>query len=125
MLCAQALAPGFASAGLTLEIGVGTGLVGAALQSGGRRVVGVDISVQMLQRARTRKLAVARADALALPFVSGSLRDAYSVWVLHLVAHPAAMLHDVRRALRPRGRSVVELTSIHDSEHDYIALIIR
>src|SRR5260370_2084927 len=125
MLCAQALEPWFASSGLTLEIGVGTGLVGAALQSGGRRVVGVDISVQMLQRARSRKLAVARADALALPFVSGSLDDAYSVWVLHLVADPAAVLREVMRVLRPGGRYVTELTSIYDREHDDIALILR
>jgi len=85
-LCAEALEPQLAISGLTLEIGVGTGLVAAALQAGGRCVVGVDISVQMLQRARSRKLAVARADALALPFASGSVDAAYSVWVLHLVA---------------------------------------
>jgi len=124
-LCAHALEPLFASSGLTLEIGVGTGLVGAALQAGGRCVVGVDISVQMLQRARSRKLAVARADALALPFVSGSVDDAYSVWVLHLVADPAAVLREVMRVLRPGGRYVTELTSTYDREHDDIAFILR
>src|SRR5713226_8068277 len=102
-LCAQAIEPRFASSGLTLEIGVGTGLVGAALQAGGRRVAGVDISVQMLQRARSRKLAVAHADALALPFASGSVDDAYSVWLLHLVADQAAVLREVMRVLRPGG----------------------
>ena len=124
-LCAQALEPRFASSGLTLEIGVGTGLVGAALQSGGRWVVGVDISVQMLQRARSRKLAVARADALALPFASGAVDDAYSVWVLHLVADPAAVLRELMRVLRPGSRYVTELTSTYDREHDDIALILR
>jgi len=124
-LCAQALEPRFASSGLTLEIGVGTGLVGAALQAGGRCVVGVDISVEMLQRARSRKLAVARADALALPFASGWVDDAYSVWVLHLVADPAAVLREVMRVLRPGGRYVTELTSTYDREDDDIALILR
>jgi SAM-dependent methyltransferase len=124
-LCAEALEPHFASSGLTLEIGVGTGLVGAALQAGGRWVVGVDISVQMLQRARDRNLAVARADGLALPFASGSVDDAYSVWVLHLVADPAAVLLEVMRVLRPGGRYVTELTSIYEREHDDIALILR
>jgi SAM-dependent methyltransferase len=108
-----------------VEVGVGTGLVGAALQAGGRRVVGVDISAQMLRRARDRKLAVARADALALPFASASVDDAYSVWVLHLVADPAAVLSEVMRVLRPGGRYVTELTSIYDREHDDIALILR
>ena len=124
-LCAEALEPWFGSSGLTVEIGVGTGLVAAALQAGGRRVVGIDISVQMLQRARGRNLAVARADALALPFASGSVGNAYSVWVLHLVADPAAVLREVLRALHPGGRYVTELTSIYDREHDDIALILR
>lgn len=124
-LSAEALAPLFAHSGLTLEIGIGRGLVGASLQAGGRCVVGVDISVQMLRRARDRKLAVARADALALPFASASVDDAYSVWVLHLVADPAAVLSEVMRVLRPGGRYVTELTSIYDREHDDIALIIR
>ena len=124
-LCAEALEPRFASSGLTLEVGVGTGLVAAALQAGGRRVVGVDISVQMLQRARSRKLAVARADALALPFTSASVDDAYSVWVLHVVADPGAVLREVMRVLRPGGRYMTELTSIYDREHDDIAFILR
>ena len=124
-LCAEALEPWFSSSGLTLEIGVGTGLVGAALQDGGRRIVGVDISVQMLQRARGRNLTVARADGVALPFASGSVDDAYSVWVLHLVADPAAVLREAMRILRPGGRYLVELTSAFDREHDEIAFILR
>ena len=124
-LCAEALEPHLVTSGLTLEIGIGTGLVAAALQAGGRCVVGVDISVQMLQRARSRNLAVARADALALPFASGSVDAAYSVWVLHLVADPAAVLREVMRVLRPGGRYATELTSSYDREHDDIALILR
>ena len=124
-LCAEALEPHFASSGLTVEVGVGTGLVGAALQAGGRCVIGVDISVEMLRRARDRNLAVARADALALPFASASVDDAYSVWVLHLVADPATVLAEVMRVLSPGGRYVSELTSIYDREHDDIALILR
>jgi SAM-dependent methyltransferase len=57
--------------------------------------------------------------------VSGSVDDAYSVWVLHLVADPAAMLREVMRVLRPGGRFLTELTSIYDREHDDIALILR
>lgn len=124
-LCAKSLEPLFSSSGLTVEVGVGTGLVGAALQAGGRCVVGVDISVQMLRRAKGRKLAVARADALALPFASASVDDAYSVWVLHLVANPAAVLSEVLRVLRPGGRYVTELTSTYNRERNEIAFIVR
>jgi len=124
-LSAEALTPLFANTGLTLEIGVGTGVVGAALQAAGRCVVGVDISAQMLGRAKGRKLAVVRADALALPFASGSLDDAYSVWVLQLVADKAAVLREIMRVLRPGGRYVTELTSTYEREHDEIALVLR
>ncbi len=124
-LSAEAMTPLFANAGLTLEIGVGTGVVGAALQAAGRRVVGVDISAQMLERAKGRKVAVVRADGVALPFASGSLDDAYSVWVLQLVADQAAVLREIVRVLRPGGRYVTELTSTYEREHDEIALVLR
>lgn len=124
-LTAEALVPLFAHAGLTLEVGIGTGLVGAALQAGGRCVVGVDISAQMLRRAKNRNLAVARADAIALPFETASVDDAYSVWVLHLVADQAAVLREVMRVLRPGGHYILELTTDYRREHDEIADVLR
>ena len=83
--CAETLDPLFAHTGLTLEIGAGTGVVGAALRARGRRVVGVDISAQMLRRASDRGVPVVQADALFLPLGSSSVDDAYSVWVFHVV----------------------------------------
>lgn len=121
--CAEALDPLFAHTGLTLEIGAGTGVVGAALRARGRRVVGVDISAQMLRRAIDRGLQVARADAHALPFGPSSVDDAYSVWVLHLVADQAGVLREALRVLRPGGRYLVELTSRYEREDDEIARI--
>jgi SAM-dependent methyltransferase len=123
-LSAEAITPLFANKGLTLEIGVGTGVVGAALQAAGRCVVGVDISAQMLEGAKGRKLAVVRADGVALPFASGSLDDAYSVWVLQLVGDRAAVFREIVRVLRPGGRYLTELTSSYEREHDEIALVL-
>src|SRR6185369_15770966 len=60
--------------GLVLEVGVGTGIVAAALRAHGVAVIGVDLSEEMLRQAVTRLgPAVVRGDALALPFASGSV----------------------------------------------------
>jgi ubiquinone/menaquinone biosynthesis C-methylase UbiE len=72
-----------AADGPVLELGCGTGRVSVPLARAGVRVVGVDRSAQMLERARqriakspTRQLAKAlrlvRADIRALPFESGA-----------------------------------------------------
>src|SRR5262245_19859134 len=86
--------------GPTLEVGVGTGLVAAALAKRGRHVLGVDLSPAMLARAYTRMgPRVALGDAQALPVATGSLANVYYVWVLHLVGDPAATLAEAARVL--------------------------
>jgi ubiquinone/menaquinone biosynthesis C-methylase UbiE len=107
-LLAAEFEPYVASAHRLLEIGVGTGIVAAALGRLGHTVVGIDISGEMLSRAHDRVGArVARADAHALPFPAASLAGAYVVWVLHLVADPAAVLRECARVLEPAARLVV------------------
>ena len=93
---------------LTLEVGVGTGLVADALAEMGHRVVGVDLSPGMAARAVERVGArVAVADARRLPVRDGLFDQTYSVWVLHLVGDVPAVLTEVARVLRPGGRYVV------------------
>jgi SAM-dependent methyltransferase len=105
---AAALEPELAAGGRTLEIGVGTGLVAAAFRQRGRDVVGIDISVEMLRRAHDRLGArVALADAERLPVRTGSVDNAYAVWVFHLVRDAAAVLREAARVLRPGGRLLV------------------
>jgi SAM-dependent methyltransferase len=93
---------------LTLEVGVGTGLVADGLAELGHRVVGVDLSPRMAARAVGRiGPRVAVADARRMPFRDSSFDQAYSVWVLHLVGDIAAVLSEVGRVLWPGGRYVV------------------
>jgi ubiquinone/menaquinone biosynthesis C-methylase UbiE len=93
---------------LTLEVGVGTGLVADGLADLGHRLVGVDLSPGMAARAVARLgTRVAVADARHLPIRDRSLHQAYSVWVLHLVGDVPAVLDEVARVLRPGGRYVV------------------
>lgn len=93
--------------GPLLEVGVGTGLVAAALTELGRSPVGVDLSRPMLARARTRvpgRLAV--GDAELLPVATGAVAAAYLVHVLHLVGDVPRTLAELVRVLRPGGRAV-------------------
>jgi SAM-dependent methyltransferase len=96
-------------AGDVLEVGVGTGLVAAALrrEAPGVRLAGVDVAAGMLARARDRLPgALARASALRLPFPDACFDGVYAVHVLHLVSDQAATLAEAARVLRPGGRMV-------------------
>jgi SAM-dependent methyltransferase len=93
--------------GPLLEVGVGTGLVAAALTERGRTPVGVDLSQPMLERARARLGSrVAVGDALRLPVRTGAVAGVCLVHVLHLVAEIPGTLAEVARVLRPGGTLV-------------------
>lgn len=102
------LAPLLDPARPVLEIGVGTGVIAKALARRGFAVDGIDISQQMLVRARDRIGArVARADARCLPFADASIDQAIAVWVLHVAGAPVGVLTEVARVLRPGGVCLV------------------
>jgi SAM-dependent methyltransferase len=97
-----------------LELGVGTGRVALPLHRRGRRVVGVDLSLPMLDRYRAKAAAlglrppvVLRADATRLPFRDACVDAVLEVHVLHLVPAWRAALAEVRRVLAPGGTVLV------------------
>lgn len=93
--------------GTVIEIGIGTGLVAAALTELGRRVVGFDIGRLMLEHAIARLgPRVAVADATCMPFGDTSIRSMYAVWVLHAV-DGSTVIREAARVLRAGGRLVV------------------
>jgi ubiquinone/menaquinone biosynthesis C-methylase UbiE len=105
---AAELAPWLGPDGLTLEVGVGTGLVASALQARGRAVVGVDLAPRMLTRARDRLGAVvALADAHELPIRPAAVANVCIVWVLHAVADAGIVISECQRVLRFGGRLVI------------------
>lgn len=107
IVVSEALRP-LLPAGRLLEIGVGTGVVAAALRAAGLDVVGVDLSGPMLARAQ-RRLGprIVQADAQALPVADGAVAAVYAVWVLHLVADVRAVLAECVRVTRPGGRVLI------------------
>jgi SAM-dependent methyltransferase len=93
-----------------LEIGVGTGRVALPLHARGRGIVGVDLSLPMLERYRAKAAAaglppppVLRADAGRLPFRDACVDVVLEVHVLHLVPGWERVLEEVRRVLAAGG----------------------
>jgi ubiquinone/menaquinone biosynthesis C-methylase UbiE len=108
--------------GPLIELGVGTGLVAAALD---RCVIGADISPRMMRRAHERiGSRLVCADAARLPFAPHTFSGGYAVWLLHLVDDQAALLREAARVLRRGAPFIVEpAASFH--AHDPIQVVLN
>ncbi len=103
-----------ASPGPILDLGCGAGLVLRRLSRDFRTVpvVGMDVSRPMLEEAmaQLREHAEAadfvRAQAPELPFNDASLGAVVAVGFVHFLADLGALLNEVARVLKPRGRFV-------------------
>lgn len=92
-----------------LDIGCGTGTTTFALAAAARDVVGVDISVPMLEFARSRperppNASFLEADAQTYPFETGSFHRAFSRFGVMFFSEPTAAFGNIAMALRPGGR---------------------
>ncbi|MSR20882.1 MAG: metalloregulator ArsR/SmtB family transcription factor [Gemmatimonadetes bacterium] len=101
------------------DLGVGTGALAETLAPFAARVIGVDRSEQMLAAARhrlgqTANVEIRRGDLERLPVADEELDVAVLALVLHYVVDPPAVLAEVRRALKPRGRLVLMDMRTHD-----------
>jgi phosphatidylethanolamine/phosphatidyl-N-methylethanolamine N-methyltransferase len=100
--------------GRILEVGVGTG-ISLPEYSSRNRIVGVDISDAMLQKARDRvaKLALKNVeqlevmDAEHLDFPDASFDVVVALYVVSTVPHPEAVLDEFARVVRPGGEIVL------------------
>lgn len=93
--------------GDVVELGCGAGHVLARFTG---PVLGVEISMTMLQKARRRlggRAALVRADVEQLPLKTASLTRLICTEVIEHVVDPARLLAEIARVLRPGGRVVV------------------
>jgi phosphatidylethanolamine/phosphatidyl-N-methylethanolamine N-methyltransferase len=100
--------------GKLLDVGVGTGL---ALKYYGPQlsVTGVDLSTEMLDRARARIKkahsknidALIEMDACNLQFPDKSFDVAIATYVLTVVPDPAKALHELARVTKPGGTVII------------------
>jgi SAM-dependent methyltransferase len=91
-----------------LELGCGTGEFTRRVAPAGSRLVALDLSQELLARARAKVPAGARfvrGNAERLPFPDGTFDVVFGCSILHHLEVEAA-LDEVRRVLRPGGRLV-------------------
>lgn len=89
-----------------LDLGSGTGYLAEGM--GPADVVCTDISINMLQRARSKSEGdFVQADAHRLPFRDGAFDGAVSSFALHEVARPETVLNEMFRTLQPGGEIAV------------------
>ncbi len=102
---------------VVLDIGCGDGRTTAAIASSvpNGRVVGVDLSANMVAHATTQhcrpptnNLQYLQADAAALPFTT-EFSVAFSNATLHWVPDQRAAVRGIARALRPAGRFIAQM----------------
>jgi ArsR family transcriptional regulator len=106
-----------------VDIGTGTGRMLTLLGPKADRAVGVDQSREMLgiaraalERAGLRHAVVRQGDMYALPLADASADTVIIHQVLHFAEHPAAVLAEAARVLRPGGRLCVVDFAPHDLE---------
>lgn len=93
--------------------GIGLDLTRRRLPTG--RVVGIDVSDDMVDRVARRlkreaageRVQVLRADVSALPFPDASFDRAYSVNSIFFWPDPVAGVTEIHRVLRPGGMAVI------------------
>ena len=107
---------------LIFDAGCGPGLVSLALLEAGHRVFGVDLSDEMVRRARDRcarfgNRARFERQSLFEPDLAGPFDGAISRYVLHHVEDPPAFVGRQVERIRPGGRLVL---SDHLADRDPI-----
>ena len=91
------------AAGKCLDLGCGTGVAIPALQQLGWEVVGVDVSEEMLARARPHGADLVHAPADSLPFADDSFDAVVSIWTHTDVDDFPAVVREAGRVLRGDG----------------------
>ena len=112
-----------------LDLGCGSGWAVRLMASRAKhgRVVGIDISDEMIAQARASSLEFPNvefrvASAQELPFADGEFTHAFSMESIYYYADMAQALGEVRRVLAPGGlfAAVVDLYQENEPSHQWI-----
>jgi len=105
------------------DVGCGTGSLTVELARFAKKVIGVDLSREMLRRARhvadekqLRNVEFRRGDALKLPLEARSADAAFCVMVLHFLSDPQRAVAELCRITRAGGSVIVVDLVQHSQE---------
>jgi len=94
-----------------LDAGCGTGVFTLDMISCGARVVGLDLSLSMIQKARQKgassQLRIISADILRLPFLENSFDKTVSITALEFIPDGQKAIKELFRVTRKEGTLVV------------------
>jgi len=91
----------FANCRTILDVGTGTGRFAQYLIDSGFNVVGIDVSLAMMAKAREKKLQnLVQADAHHLPFEDKAFDGAVMIHILHLVRDWVQVVSEIGRVTR-------------------------
>jgi len=123
---------GLGAASQVVDIGCGSGWAARLMAEKAHdgRVVGIDVSDEMIRIAREGSALVSNASnaefqvasAERLPFADGEFTHAFSMESLYYYADMSAALKEIRRVLRPGGQfvSVMDLYEENKPSHQWI-----
>jgi ubiquinone/menaquinone biosynthesis methyltransferase len=91
-----------------LDLACGTGDIAFALHARGARVIGLDLTLRMIELARAKTTGESRpaflvGDMMSLPFADASFDVVTTGYGIRNVPTIAPALAEIRRVLRPRG----------------------
>jgi ubiquinone/menaquinone biosynthesis C-methylase UbiE len=105
---------GAAGQGTILDLACGPGAVTAVIAKLAHRVIAFDATPAMLVKAEARcakagldNVEFRHGDAASLPFADGAFDGVVTRLAIHHFQAPAAVLNEVHRVLRPKGRLVI------------------
>lgn len=96
-----------------LDAGCGTGLIINRLKDDAKKIIGVDLSIGMLEVAKQRGFEVFQANLLSLPFKDNFFDIVYSFKVLSHIENIKRTLEELARVTKKGGYLILEFYNKH------------
>jgi ubiquinone/menaquinone biosynthesis C-methylase UbiE len=100
---------------IILDVGCGTGLLFKHIKNSAKLLVGLDISLSLLKRAKTQtkqyqNTTIIRADADHTPFKNKTFHTIFAITLLQNIPNPAETLREIKRISKDNG--IIAVTAL-------------
>lgn len=92
---------------IALDVCCGSGVVGASFKSKVKKVIGLDLTPEMVALSKTRLDEVHQGNVYNIPFAENTFDLVCTREVLHLLPYPENPVSEIFRVLKPGGKFVV------------------